>query len=533
MMFVLSANLSCQREVSRFDLIITNGWIVDGTGNPPYRADVGVKDDKIAKIGNLSDAKGGKSIDAGGLIVSPGFIDLHNHSDNQLLENQKAESYIRQGVTTLFIGQCGFSTVPSEDYPAFDTYFAQLEKQGIAPNVAVLVGHSQIRSYVVGSDDRKPTPEELKRMKAIVAGAMEDGAIGLSTGLVYAPGTFADADEIVELCKVVAEYDGLYATHVRDDGAKWEEAVLEAIETAEKSGVRLQISHNESHYPNWGKLNIIMKHIEDARERGVRVSCDVIPTLCGAQGIDTIFPNWALSGGTPELIKRLKSKGDRARIKKFILKEKEKHANPSATLLADGYANKIWVEGENLAKIAKQRHQNPVDAAMDMIIERGEVFGIIMEFHDEDDLCKLIKHPLSSIVSDGEIQTFGEGTPHPRSYGCFPLVFRKYVRGETREEEPSEIGRKILPLQEAVRKITSCPAQRLRLKDRGLLREGFYADITIFDPRTISDQSTYVNPHEYPRGIPYVIVNGRIVVENSEHTGGLPGKVLRAPKESN
>lgn len=529
---ILTTNSLTQSEKQQFDLIIKNGRVIDGTGNPWFAADIGVKDGKIAKIGNLASVKGKKTIDADGMIVSPGFIDIHNHSDNELLTLPKAENYVRQGVTTLFIGQCGSSTVPRNEWPTFGKYFAQLEKKGIATNMAALVGHGQIRKHVIGKSNREPTPEELERMKTIVAKAIEDGAYGLSTGLVYFPGMYAKTEEIIELCKVVAKHDGLYATHVRDDGAKWEQAVLEAIETAEKSGVRLQIVHNESHYPNWGKLDKIMKHIEDARARGLRVSCDVIPTLCGSQGIKTVFPNWALEGGDEKLLERLKNPGDLAKIKRYVLKEKDKHSSPSSTLIADGHSDKIWIEGKNLAEIAKERGQDPLDAAIDLIIERGKTYGIIMEFHNEDDLCKLIRHPLSSIESDGSIQTFGKGTPHPRTYACFPLIFRKYVRGETRKEEPREVGRKILSLQEAVRKITSCPAQRLRLRDRGLLRENMWADIVIFNPQTISDQATYVNPHQYPKGIPYVIVNGQVVVEDSRHTGVLPGKVIRGPRYS-
>ncbi|MFC1557654.1 amidohydrolase family protein [candidate division KSB1 bacterium] len=529
---IFCTNLPDRAEIREFDIVIMNGHVIDGTGNPWYKADVGVKDGKIAKIGNLAVAERDKTIDATGLIVSPGFIDFHNHSDNEMLTHPKAENYIRQGVTTLFIGHCGSSTVPSEDYPTFNTYFSQIEKQGIAPNIAVQIGHGTLRGYVIGGEDRDPTAEELEEMKEHVAGAIEEGAYGLSTGLVYFPGMYAKTDEIIELCKVVTEYDGIYTTHVRDDGAHWEEAVLEALEISEKSGVRLQVVHNETHYPNWGKLDMIMNHIEDARNKGMLVSCDVIPTLCGSQGLNTVFPNWALEGGTAGLIVRLKNPEERAQIRNYVLNEKDKHTSPSSTLIADGYAEKIWIEGKHLEDWARERGQHPVDAAMDMIIEKNGSYGIILEFHNEDDICDLIRHPLASIVSDGSVEPFGEGTPHPRSYGCFPLVFRKYVRGETRSEEPREVGRKILSLPEAVRKITSCPAQRLRLRDRGLLREGMWADITIFDPETISDQATYANPHQYPVGIPYVLVNGEIVVENSAQTENLPGEILRGPRYS-
>lgn len=519
-----------QKNEAQYDLVIRNGRILDGTGNPWYIADIGVQNGRIAKIGNLADAKGRKTIDARDLNVSPGFIDIHNHSDDGLIANPKAENYIRQGVTTLFIGHCGGSAAPSKEFPTSGAYLRQLEKNGIATNAAILVGHGTIRSSVMGVVDRNPTTAELGKMKALVAAAMEDGAYGLSTGLVYSPGTFAKTDEIIELCKVVAARDGIYATHVRDDGAKWEEAVQEALETARQSGVRLQIVHNESHYPNWGKLDMIMKYVDDARAQGLRVGVDVIPTLCGSQGIDTVFPNWALEGGDQKLVERLKDPAQRTKITDYVLNQKEQHTSPSSSLIADGYADKIWINGKNLAEIAKQRRQNPLDAAMDMVIERGDTYGIIMEFHNEDDLCKLIAHPLSSIGSDSRVQTFGKGSPHPRAYGCFPLIFRKYVRGETREDEPREVGRKILSLQEAVRKITSCPAETLGLRDRGLLREGYWADITIFDPQTIADRATYANPHQYPKGIPYVIVNGKLVIENSEHTGALPGQVLRGPR---
>lgn len=528
LILLLSRSMPFCLEKPGFDLIIKNGRIIDGTGNPWFMADIGISNGKIDKIGDLDTATGTRIIDAKGFIVSPGFIDLHNHSDMGFLTQPEAENYVRQGVTTLFIGHCGNSAVPSDKFPSFKDYFTHLEKQGISANVAALVGHGKIRKQVIGGEDRDPTPRELEKMKTIVVQALEDGACGLSTGLVYFPGTYAKTAEIIELCKIVAEYDGLYATHVRDDTAKWEQAVLEAIETAEKSGVRLQIVHNETHYPNWGKLDMIMKHIEEARERGLRVNCDVIPTLCGSQGIKTVFPNWSLEGGDAKLIERLKNPEERAKIKNYVLEEKDKHTSPSSTLIADGHADKIWIAGKNLAEIAKERDQEPVDAAIDLVIEKDQTFGIIMEFHDEDDLCKLISHPISSIVSDGAIQNFGEEIPHPRTYGCFPLIFRKYVRGETREEEPREVGRKILSLQEAVRKITSCPAQVLRMKDRGLLREDMWADIVIFDPHIITDQATYANPHMYPKGIPYVIVNGNLVVENSKHTGARPGHVIRS-----
>jgi N-acyl-D-amino-acid deacylase len=511
-----------------YDLTIRNGRILDGTGNPWLRADVGVRNGRIVKVGDLADAKAEITIDAKNMIVSPGFIDIHNHSDEELISIPKADTYIRQGVTTLFVGQCGSSAAPSEEYHTFGTYLKQLEENRIAPNAAALVGHGNIRSIVIGGADRAPTAEELEKMKELVAAAMDDGAYGLSTGLVYFPGTYAKTDEIVELCKVVAARGGIHASHVRDDGAKWEEAILEAIEISRQSGVQLQIAHNESHYPNWGKIAPIMKHIYDAREEGLRIGVDVIPSTAGGQGIKTAFPNWALEGGNEKLIERLKNAEQRAKIVDYI-KNKELHTSPLPSLIADGYGDRIFIDGKSLAEIAKERNQNLIDAAIDLVIERNRPYGVVQQSHFEDDIRLEVADPLLAIGSDGSIRTFGEGTPNPRSYTSFPMIFRKYVRGETRPEEPREVGKKILSLQDAVRKLSSHPAQILGLRDRGLLREGFWADIVIFDPQTISDMGTYANPHQYPKGIPYVIVNGKLVIENSEHTGALPGQVLRGP----
>jgi len=511
-----------------YDLIIANGQILDGTGSPSLSADVGIRNGKIAKIGDLAGSDAAKVIDAEGLIVSPGFIDLHNHSDEELISTPKADTYIRQGVTTLFVGQCGGSAAPSDEYPTFASYLATLDEKGMALNAAALVGHGNIRQLVVGGDDRAPTPAELEEMKAMVAAAMDEGAYGLSTGLVYFPGMYAKTDEIVELAKVVAARGGIYATHVRDDGARWEEAIVEAIEIARQSGVQLQIAHNESHYPNWGKIGPIMQHIHDARAEGLRVGVDVIPATAGGQGIDTAFPNWALEGGDAKLIERLKDPVQRARIVAYI-KDIGQHTSPLPSLIADGYGDKIFIEGRSLADIAEERNQNLIDAAIDLVIERNRTYSVVQESHFEDDIRLEVADPIMAIGSDGSIRTFGEGTPNPRSYTTFPLIFRKYVRGETRPEEPREVGKTILSMQDAVRKLTSLPAQTLGLEDRGLIREGYWADITIFDPTTISDMGTYADPHQYPKGIPYVIVNGEVVIENSEHTGALPGVVLRGP----
>ena len=532
-----------------FDLVVEQGRVLDGAGNSWLRADVGIANGKIVAVGDLCAAKTRATIDAAGLIVCPGFIDIHTHSDSTLLINPRAESMVRQGVTTQVIGNCGMGPAPAEDYAERDglslsQYLDRLEVQGIATHVAALVGHGQVRRAVFGSADRAPTDDELARMRNLVSSAMEAGAFGLSTGLSYAPGLFSDTDELVELAKVVARYGGLYATHTRDESSQvaWQRSVQEAIEIGEKVGLPVQISHLESHYPNWGGQKAVLAMLDDARSRGLDVSCDVPPYVCGATTLTTILPDWAHEGEVHEMVKRLRDPGARARIKQFVFAERETQANPIPTMVADGLADRIWVAtseanpdlvGKSLAEIGELRGTAPIDAALDLIAKDAGTTYIVVEHHSEEDLRTVIQHRLTMFVSDGAAYApcgaLGKERPHPRSYGVFPPVFRKYVRGETRPEEAKEVGKKVLTLEQAVRKMTSFPAQKLGLRDRGLVREGMWADLVLFDPLAIEDRATYSDPHQYPGGVPYVLVNGRVVVERGEHSGALPGKVLRGP----
>ena len=419
---------------------------------------------------------------------------------------------------------------------------AELEKKGVSVNVSALIGHGNLREVVLNSAGRLPTSEEFEKMKALVDQAMRDGAIGLSSALAYAPGMFADTEEMIELCRIVARHGGIYTTHIRSDGTTWEKSVREAIETSEKSGVSLQISHLESHYPNWGQQDKILKLLEETRARGLEVTTDIPPYLCGQTGIYTLLPPWALDGGTPKIVERLRNPAEREKIKDWIMTKKEEHVMPTATLVADGHPENIWIvrsrenpacSGKNFAEIGAIKGKNPLDAVLDVIAEEEAYMSIVMEHHFEEDMRRLIAHPLSMIETDGHALApygpLGEGSPHPRCYGTFPLLFRKYVRGETREDEPREPGAKLLTLEEAVRKSTSFPAQKLGYRDRGQVREGMHADIVIFDPLTITDKATYANPHQFPEGIAYVLVNGQVVVERGEHTGRLPGRILRGP----
>jgi len=524
----------------KFDLVIMNGRVADGTGNPWFPADLGIKDGRIIKVGKISADEGLKIIDAAGLIVAPGFIDIHNHSDIDLTVNPRTESMVRQGVTTIVIGNCGEGAAPSEKWPSFGGYLSQLEETGVGCNVAALVAHGQVRTMTMGEGGHHASPEELERMKSAIALAMEEGAVGMSSALAYAPGMFADTREMIELCKVVAAYGGFYATHIRSDGYTWEESVREALETAEQSGVSLQISHLESHYPNWGDEAKILRILEEARDKGLAVTTDIPPYLCGQTNISTLLPPWALDGGTPKIVERLNDPVEREKIKEWIMTKKKEHVMPTSTLMADGLPQNIWIvrsrknpdcSGKNFAEIGIMKGKEPLDAVLDVIAEEGAEMSIVMEHHYETDMQMLVRHPLSMLETDGHaLATYGplsEGSPHPRCYGTFPLVFRKYVRGENREEEPREPGTKILTLEEAVRKSTSFPATKLGLRDRGLVREGMRADIVIFDPKTISDKATYASPHQYPEGISYVLVNGKLVIRNGENTELLAGMIIR------
>lgn len=516
-----------------FDLVIKNGHIVDGSGNPWFPADLGIKDGVIVKIGNVSDAESVRTIDAARHVVSPGFIDIHNHSDSQVLTNPKAENYVRQGVTTIVIGNCGRSVVPSDEYPTFTKYFGEIERQGISLNVVALIGHGSLREYVMGPVGRLPAPDEMSQMERLVDQFLLEGATGMSTGLGYAPGIYSDTDELVALSRVLATRDALYTSHIRGDAATWRPAIEEAIEVGRRSGVAVQISHMESHYPNWGAQRIPLRLIEEARSRGLDVTTDVPPLVRGATGLETMLPNEALDGGSESIMEYLSDPAKRAVCRHHVFEEKEIHNTPVPTLIADGYADHIFIEGVSLEEIARERGVDAVEAALDILHENGGRVGVVLQHHYEPDLRILVASTLVMIESDGSIQTYGEGVPNPRSYGAFPLVFRKYVRGETRAEAPEDAGTKILTLEEAVRKMTSFPAQKLRMKDRGLIRESMVADLVIFDQETISDRATYGNPHQYPVGIPYVIVAGEVVVDQGRHTGRLPGQILESTRSNN
>ena len=534
-----------------FDLIIKDGKIIDGTGNPWFRGDLGIKNGKIARIGRLSPSEAEKKLEAKGLIVCPGFIDMHSHSDLSVFFNPKLDSTIRQGVTTSVVGNCGLSLAPVNperkgllireassflpickelriDWCRFDEYLSRLGEIGLSANIANLVGHGTVRIAVMGLENRDPTGEELAEMKKLVAEAMEAGAFGLSTGLIYAPGVYSKADEIIELCKIVAEYGGIYASHIRSERAMLLEAVKEAIRIGEKAKIPVEISHHKAAgKPNWGKTKETLRLMEEARARGVDVTCDQYPYKAGMTSLAALLPPWVREGGVDKMIERLRSLKERERIREDMEKATVEWENFASEC---GWENIIvssvsseenkFLEGKSLAEIAKIRGTDEFTVLFDLLLEEEGGVSIVIFSMDERDIHRVMTSRLQMVGTDSwAVAPYGIlniGKPHPRFYGTYPRILGRYVR-----------EKKVLALEEAIRKMTSFPAQRLGLTDRGLLKPGMWADIVIFDPAKIKDKATYQEPHQYPEGIEYVLVNGSVIIEKGEHTGAPAGKVLR------
>jgi N-acyl-D-amino-acid deacylase len=543
-----------------FDLVLANGRILDGCGNPWFWGDLAVQDGRIAGIAPPGALQGKRILDTGGHYIAPGFIDIHTHSDLSILVNRRAESAVRQGVTTHVIGNCGMSPAPVDpqhlddmrafwgwllnlpevtwQWRNFGQYLDTLQAGGLAINIASLAGHGALRLAVMGFDDRPPAPSELERMKALLAEAMEAGAFGMSTGLVYPPGCFAQTGEIIALCRVVAGYHGIYASHIRGERETILEAVAEAIRIGAESGVPVQVSHNAPKFGAHEDARANLQLVEAARARGQDVTVDNdVHTDLGPQLIGGL-PQKIQDLPVEEIAAMLRDPETRRRIRSEILEDRKPAFGPVG-LLKHGQWQRItilhaprtpdWI-GKTIQLIAEQRSLDPFDVYFDLILENGRDVDAIFDYIDEANIRLLLQHPAVMICSDGEaLAPYGvlnDPPPYnPCSYGEFPGVLERYVR-----DEP------VLTLQEAIRKMTSFPAQRLGLMDRGVLRPGAWADIVVFDLERIHDRATNLYPHTYPfenyphtypDGIETVLVNGSVVVEQAEHTGDLPGKVLK------
>ena len=516
----------------RYDVLIRNGQLVDGTGAPARRADIAIRAGRIEQVGRLTAAAADVSLDAQGLVVCPGFIDLHSHADRGILRHRAAENYVRQGVTTLLCGNCGGSPVNVAEF------FRQVNAQGTGPNIALLIGHGSVREQVMGRANRKPTSAELARMQQLVRSAMQAGASGLSTSLRYGPGAYAAADEIVALADQVAPFGGFYATHMRDEGTRILEAIEEALVIGRKAGVPVHISHHKiSSVSAFGLTRQTLARIDRARQAGHDVSLDQYPYGAGSGGVSLYAPQWSLAGGLDAFRKRIQDDSQLAAIHKGIkelLIRKLYHAgqNPEDLQATRAALSRIQIaraqhderiEGQNLVQILSSREQQiTLDNGCRLLIElisRG-VRGInhTLDADAGGDVDRVMQHASTCIASDGSVFAFGEGHPHPRSYGCFPRVFAVYVR-----------QRKLLSLEQAIHKMTALPAQRLGHRDRGRIAVGHWADIVVFNPQTIRDTASFTAPHQHAVGVQHVLVNGRFVLKSGSLTADRPGHSLSPP----
>ncbi|MCJ7681562.1 MAG: D-aminoacylase [Candidatus Aminicenantes bacterium] len=524
-----------------YAVVIKDGLIYDGRGGEPFLADIAISGGIIQEVGRISASHGKTVIDASGLSVCPGFIDVHDHSDAGLLVNPKAESAIRQGITTIISGNCGSSPFPiaeeiveevksdyKEEYGLdlnwsdLNSFFSRLEEKRIAINYGTLIGHGSVRGAVVGFNDRPSKREELLQMKSVVAQYMKDGALGLSTGLEYAPGSYAPAEEIEQLCYDVAQAGGVYATHMRSEGEFLLESLDESIDVSRKTGVSLQISHFKVAYPeNWNKVDDAIARVEQAAAAGIPIFCDRYPYIAGSTGLSFYMPLWAKQGTTDEFLSRLKDPTLETRLRDYVMEQERKLQSWNRVVITDVVteANKMFI-GKSILEAQKETGKDAFEFIRDILIAERARVGMVIFMMDEDNLKKILAHPLVGIGCDGSALApygpLGEGKPHPRSYGTFPRVLGKYVRDE-----------KILPMEKMIQKITALPAAKFGLGRRGTLLPEYAGDIVVFDEKTVLDVATYEDPHRYPRGIVHVLVNGQPTVTNGNHTGVLDGRVLR------
>jgi N-acyl-D-amino-acid deacylase len=504
-----------------FDLIISGGRIVDGTGNPWFAADIAIKDGRIAAIGRIEPSRAAQAISAKGLIVAPGFIDVHAHIERGIERLPQAENFLRMGVTSVVTGNCGGSAANLGEW------FAGLEKAGISLNIASLIGHNTVRRNGMNGDfDRPPSAEELQKMRDLVDKAMRDGAVGFSTGLEYIPGTYARTEEIVELAKVSARYGGVYATHMRDEGESVEKSIEESIEIGEKAGCPVEISHFKiASKKRWGASASTIKLIEDARARGLQVTVDQYLYPAASTGIGILFPSWVFEGGEEQTREKLKDGATRERIRRELIgKAKSQGFRDFAFAFVANHEADQSFNGKNIAEITKMvKKKSDVNSQAEQAIAILEAGGaqMVLQKMAEGDVERIFKQPFTMVASDaGVIEAGSPSIPHPRGFGNNARALGVYVR-----------AKRVVGLAEAIRKMTTLPAQTFNLWDRGLLRPGMAADLVLFDEKTVIDRATFQDPKQYPSGIDFVIVNGQVVIERGAHNGAKPGKILRNSRQ--
>ena len=544
---LLLAFYNCS-EQKTFDVLIKNGQILDGSGNPSYIGDIGINADTIAAIGDLKNAQGLKELDATGLAVAPGFINMLSWATESLIEDGRSMSDIKQGVTLEVFGE-GWSMGPLNDemkadaqnsqadikydvdWTTLNGYLEYLVFKGITPNVASFVGATTLRIYTVGFEDRAPTAEELQTMKNLVKQAMEEGALGVGSSLIYAPAFYSSTEELIELCKVASAYDGMYISHMRSEGGKLLESLDELIKIADEAKIRAEVYHLKmGGKENWNKYDAVVAKIDSARTAGLHITTDMYNYIAGATGLNASMPPWVQEGGYDKWAERLQD----PEIRQKVLLEMTTPTDDWENLMyAAGSADKLllvefkndslkYLTGKTLAEVAKMRNKSPEETAMDLVVQDGSRVGTVYFLMSEENVKKQIALPYMSFGSDAESAApegvFLKSSTHPRAYGNVARLLGKYVRDE-----------KVITLEDAVYKLTTLPATNLKIKKRGALKEGFYADLAIFDPAKIQDHATFEQPQQFATGMTHVFVNGTQVLKDGEHTGEKPGQVVRGP----
>jgi N-acyl-D-amino-acid deacylase len=527
---VLSSALLFPAAAQEYDLLIRGGRVVDGTGNPSFLADIGIRGGRVAAMGKLAGARARRVIEAGGLTVTPGFIDIHNHSDDSVLADGNAQSMVRQGVTSMIFGEGGSAAPDKDGYRDFRSYFAELLKRGVSTNIGSYVGSSQVWTYVRGPKAGPPEPAELDQMRALVREAMEQGALGVASSLSGPPGSWIDTNTLVAMCEVAGRFGGIYSTHMRTEGFGVFESVAEAIEIGRRARVPVDIIHLKiAEHKLWGQMPELIGSIAAARRAGQDVEAHVYPYRAGQNNLSSIVPPWAHEGGREAMLKRLKDPALKARLVREIengIPGSNWYNHYTATgswegMLLVAFSNPAYkkFEGKRMSDVIAELGGNGIDVLFRVLADNGGSVPTVYFHHSEEDMQFAMKQPFVSIGSDGRaVATEGplaRGNPHPRYYGTFPRILGRYVR-----------EMKLITLEEAVRKMTSANAAKLRLYDRGLLRPAMAADVAVFDAEKIIDHATFEKPHQYSTGIEYLVVNGTLVLEQGKHTGARPGAIL-------